>query len=307
MVLDLPSLAGAEAGAAPRLAVFADPWSGPMAILTGTAEAGYLYRQRVDQRATIGTIADAVPPGPLARFDEATAIEVTLAAGSLSALPAAAVLAGGNLAAIGSEAAGFELIQFREAELIAPRRYRLKGLLRGQGGTGDHAAAGHAAGARFVRLNAATPPFGLDGGEIGLARRLRAGPLGAAYDPDRFADRAFSVAGRGLVCLAPVHLRGRRDASGDVGLAWIRQTRRDGDRWDQAEVPLGEDGEAYRVDLLEGAALRLSRVVASPATLFTAAELDAALSTPGAAFTARVRQLSATAGPGLPTEITIDA
>lgn len=307
VVLDLPSLAGAEAGAAPRLALFADPWTGPAAIAIGTAEAGYLYRQRVDQRATLGAVADAVPPGPIARFDEATAIDVTLRAGSLSSLPLEAVLAGGNLAAIGSEADGFELVQFRDAALIGPRRYRLTGLLRGQGGTGDLAARGHAAGARFVRLTEATPPFALEAGEIGLARRLRAGPLGAAYDPDRFSDRAFRVAGRGLVCLAPVHLKGARDAAGDVALAWIRQTRRDGDRWDQVEVPLGEESEAYRVDVIEGATLRLSRDVASPTALFSQTELDAVLSTPGTAFTARVRQLSATAGPGLSTEITIDA
>ncbi len=306
VVLDLPSLTGSEAGAAPRLAVFADPWTGPVSIAIGSSEAGYLARQRVDQRATIGSIASAVPPGPIARFDAATVIEVRLAAGALSSLPLAAVLNGGNLAAIGSEADGFELIQFREAELVGAGLWRLKGLLRGQGGTGDLASRGHAAGARFIRLDAATPLFALESGEIGLLRRLRAGPLGAAYDAGDFTDREFMVAGRGLVCLAPVHLRGRRDGTGDVALAWIRQTRRDGDRWDQEEVPLGEDVEAYEVALYEGAVRKLVRRVTSPSTLFTAAELAAVLSVPGAAFTARVCQLSPTAGAGLATEITID-
>ncbi|HWJ72124.1 MAG TPA: glycoside hydrolase/phage tail family protein [Kaistia sp.] len=306
VVLDLPSLTGAEPSAAPRLAVFSDPWSGPVSIAIGSAEAGYLARQRIDQRATLGTIATAVPPGPVARFDEASVIEVALSAGALSALPLEAVLNGGNLAAIGNEADGFELIQFRDAILVGAGRWRLSGLLRGQGGTTDLAARGHAAGARFFRLNAATPLFALDAGEIGLSKRLRAGPLGSPYDADQFTDRAFRVAGRGLLPLAPVHLRGKRDAGGDVALAWIRQTRQDGDRWDQVEVPLGEASEAYRVELFEGAVLKASRVVVSPVALFTAGELAAVLSSPHAVFTARVSQLSPTVGAGLATEITID-
>lgn len=304
-VLDLPSLTGAEAGAAPRIAVFGDPWPGPMSVAIGSVEAGFRFRQRVDQRATTGILDTPVPPGPVARFDEAAAIEVTLASGALSSLPTEAVLNGGNLAAIGSEAAGFELIQYRSAMLIGPRRYRLTGLLRGQGGTGDRAAAGHAAGAEFVKLDAAVPLLELEAAEIGLSRRMRVGPLGAAYNADRFTDRVFSVLGRGLVCLAPVHLRGSRDGAGDVALTWIRQTRRDGDRWDQAEVPLGEEREAYLVELLEGSALRASRMVTEPAALFTAAELAAVLSSPGAAFTARVAQLGATSGAGLSTEILV--
>ncbi|SHE61306.1 Putative phage tail protein [Kaistia soli DSM 19436] len=306
VVLDLPSLTGAETGAAPRLAVFADPWSGPVSVAIGSADAGYLARQRVDQRAVIGTIDAAVPAGPVARFDEATVIDVALAAGALSALPLAAVLNGGNLAAIGSEADGFELIQFRDAELVGAGLWRLSGLLRGQGGTTDVAARGHAAGARFVRLNAATPLFALEAGEIGLSKRLRAGPLGTPYDADHFTDRAFMVAGRGLLPLAPVHLNGKRDAGGDVTLSWIRQTRQGGDRWDQVEVPLGEESEAYRVDLIEAGVLKASRVVASPGTLFTAGELAAVLSVPDAVFTARVSQLSPTAGAGLATEIMIN-
>ncbi|MBZ9935007.1 glycoside hydrolase/phage tail family protein [Mesorhizobium sp. BR1-1-16] len=306
VVLDLPSLSGAEPGAAPRLAVFADPWSGPVSIAIGSAEAGYIARQRVDQRAVLGAIVAAIPPGPMARFDEATVIEVALAAGALSALPLEAVLNGGNLAAIGTEDDGFELIQFCEAVLVGAGRWRLSGLLRGQGGTGDLAARGHAAGARFVRLNAATPLFALDAGEIGLSKRLRAGPLGSPYDADQFTDRGFMVAGRGLFPLAPVHVRGRRDPTGDVALTWIRQTRQGGDRWDQLEVPLGEESEAYRVELFEAAALKAIRVVASPVALFTAGELAAVLSSPDAVFTARVCQLSPTAGAGLATEITID-
>lgn len=306
LLLDLPSLTGTETGAVPRIALFADPWTGPVAISIGDAMAGYAFRQQVDQRATLGTISAAVSAGPLARFDEATTIDVRLAAGALAALPEAGVLNGGNLAAIGSEANGFELIQYRDAVLVAPLTYRLSGLLRGQGGTGDLAARGHAAGARFVRLDAAVPLFALEAGEIGLVRQLRAGPVGLPYDADRFAERAFTLAGRNLLTLPPVHLAGALTPSGDLSAYWIRQTRIGGDRWDLAEVPLGEDGEGYRLDILQGGAVRLTRTLATPLARVTAAELSAALPAPAAPFQLRIAQLSATAGAGLSTEITIN-
>ena len=88
-------------------------------------------------------------------------------------------------------------------------------------------------------------------------------------------------------------------------LTWIRQTRTGGDSWDVVEVPLGEAAEAYRVDLLEGATLRASFDTPVPALGLSAGDLAAALSAPDAAFTVRVRQLSATAGPGIATEIVV--
>ncbi|MCX5493086.1 glycoside hydrolase/phage tail family protein [Kaistia dalseonensis] len=305
VVMDLPTLSGAESGAAARIALFAEPWNGPLGLSIGSAGAGFSLRQSVARAATMGMIAASVPPGPIARFDEATVIEVTLPAGSLASLPIESVLNGGNIAAIGSEAAGFELIQYRRAELVGSRLWRLSGLLRGQGGTSDRAAMGHAAGARFMKIDAATPLIDLDPSEIGLTRTLRAGPLAIAFDPDRFAERDIVVAGRALICLPPVHLKGVRDAAGAVALSWIRQTRIGGDGWDQVEVPLGEASEAYRVELLEGTTLRATYTVESPALGLSASTLAAVLSAPGATFIARVAQMSATAGPGLATEITI--
>lgn len=304
IVLDLPSLTGTEAVAA-RVAVFADPWPGPFGISIGSEAAGFPLRQIAAQPATAGTIAAAVPPGPVGRWDPATTLDVALPVGALSALPDEAVLNGRNIAAIGSEADGFEVIQFRAAELVGDGLWRISGLLRGQGGTSDLAARGHAAGARFVLIDVATPRLDLAPAELGLTRTLRVGPLAIAFDPDRFTTQDFTVAGRWLLPFAPVHLRGRRDAAGDVALTWIRQTRTGGDSWDGVEVPLGEETEAYRVDLVEGATLRASFDTSVAALTLVASELASVLSAPDAEFTVRVRQLSATAGPGIATEIVV--
>jgi len=304
VVLDLPSLTGSEAVAA-RIAVFADPWPGGFGISIGSPAAGFPLRQIVPQAATVGTIAAAVAPGPVGRWDLATKLDVILPVGALAGLPDEAVLNGRNVAAIGNEADGFEVIQFRAAELIGDGLWRVSGLLRGQGGTSDLAARGHAGGARFVLINAATPLLDLDPAEIGLARTLRAGPLAIAYDPDRFTTQDFTVAGRWRMPFAPAQLRGRHDAAGDVALSWIRQTRIGGDSWDVVEVPLGEATEAYRIDLVEGATLRASFDTAVPALTLSAGDLAVVLSAPDADFTVRVRQLSATAGPGIATEIVV--
>ena len=57
--------------------------------------------------------------------------------------------------------------------------------------------------------------------------------------------------GIGLRPLAPVHLRSERDA-GDIVFTWIRRTRIDGDGWELADVPLGEEREAYEIEVIAG-------------------------------------------------------
>ena len=61
--------------------------------------------------------------------------------GALASVSESEVLAGANIAAIGDEAAGYEIIQFAAAELIAENTYRVKTLLRGQAGSGPEMLA----------------------------------------------------------------------------------------------------------------------------------------------------------------------
>ncbi|MBB5755279.1 baseplate multidomain protein megatron [Prosthecomicrobium pneumaticum] len=305
IVLDLPPLADGDADHAPRVALFADPWPGAYLLQIGTAETGFAARQAVERRATAGALDTAMPPGPPGRWDEATAIEVTLDGGALSGASALAVANGANAAAIGSAETGFEVVQFRDATLIGPSRWRLSGFLRGQAGTEDRAAAGHAGGARFVRLDAAAPVLALATAEGGLGLTLRAGPAGAAYDPRRFADTALPASRIGLRCRPPAHLAVRREA-GDLVFAWIRQTRTGGDDWAAVEVPLGEAAEAYRIEIVASGAVVAAETVTVPGFRLTGAARAALLGAADAPFTFRVAQTSAAAGPGLFTEIAID-
>lgn len=104
----------------------------------------------------------------------------------------------------------------------------------------------------------------------------------------------------GLVALrplAPVHLSARRAADG-IRIGWIRRTRIDGDGWG-VEVPLGEEREAYTLDILgSGGAVVRSIQTTAPQALYAAADELADFGTPQASLIVRVAQLSATVGPG---------
>lgn len=304
MLLDLPLLSGGEPPHAPRAAAFAEPWPGSVVIAIGTAETGFATRQALTRGAVLGELIEPLAPGPLWRLDRANRITVRLYGGGLVSLAEMAMLNGGNVAAVGSPLAGFEVLQFRDATMVDATTWQLAGLLRGQGGTADVAALGHQAGARFVLLDGAVVPLAISEAEAGLSLTVRCGPGDAVYDPDVFTDVGLVPALRGRMCLAPVQLRARRMAGGDIAVAWLRQTRAGGDAWEPVEVPLGEASEAYEVEILDGGDVVRAMAADAAAVTYTAAQQVADFGTLPDAIGVRVRQISATGGPGLPGERT---
>jgi len=98
-----------------------------------------------------------------------------------------------------------------------------------------------------------------------------------------------------------VRLTARRDpATGDVAITWIRRTRIGGDDFDAREVRLGEETEAYEVEISLGGAAVRTISAASQSALYAAAEQAADFGSAPATLDVAVRQLSATVGAGLP-------
>ncbi len=194
--------------------------------------------------AVWGRCVEALPPGPTAYWDEAARLRVVLRQGELESAAAPAVLAGANAALVGAE-----IVQFRNAVLVAEATYELSGLLRGRRGS-EAAVAGHAAEETFLLLR----PYDLmrvaRGGDlIGLPRHYKAPTHGRPLD--EAPAMAFTNTGRGLRPLAPAHVRGERDsASGDWSIAWVRRARVGGAWRDGGDVPLDEAAERYEVDIL---------------------------------------------------------
>ncbi len=297
-ILDLPPLPGdlpttprlwvAAAGASPgwrRAAIEASGDDGNRYDVVGVVEGG----------ATMGQALAPLPAGPLDRWDRAASVEVMLLSEAmwLAGSSPATVLAGANLALIGDE-----IVQFAEAEAIAPRRFRLSMLLRGRRGT-EFAVAGHGSGEAFVMLDPATllafdPP--LDA--VGRTYRFRAAGTGD-LDTDPIL---LPLRGRAVQPLSPVDLR-LAAVGGGLVAGWKRRSRA-GFGWpDFVDVPLDEAREAYRVDVaLDGRPAR-SVDVTSPAFAYSAA--DRLADGGGSLVTLTVAQLGESFGPGRAAAATI--
>lgn len=295
-LMNLPLLKEDDDPAAPYLAVYADPWPGAVALYREEALAA-----TASFRAVMGRLETALAPGVSGRWDART-LRLRIAFGALASRSETEIFAGANAAAV-ETAAGYEILQFREAVLGADGVYTLSGLLRGQAGSERQAQAGAAAGARFVLLSPAVGQAALALDRRGLSFAWSAGPADDHPTAPTFRTKTFTGEARGLRPLAPVHVRAAPAANGDLPISWTRRTRIGGDGWEGEEVPLAEAFERYRVEIRNGAALVRTAEVSSPAFAYTAAMIAADF--PPASFpggrpplTIRIAQLSDLVGPG---------
>jgi hypothetical protein len=103
--------------------------------------------------------------------------------------------------------------------------------------------------------------------------------------------------------LAPVHVAGRRAGDG-IHISWIRRTRIDGDGWG-VEAPLGEDVEAYALEILSGDAVVRTIACSAPQALYAVADELADFGTAQTSLHLRVAQISATVGAGRAADVTL--
>jgi len=283
--------------------VRADPWRGPYAILK--QESGVVTNAgTLANSARIGATLTTLPSGPLWRWDRANSVDIQLEGGALTSLGEEAVLAGGNALALVAPDGEVEIILARSATLVGEKRYRLSGLVRGLGGSEAAASRTLAPGAEVIVIDDAL--IALDGGTEIVARTkdfiiLPAGRnLG---DPTQVSLNAAAT-GIALRPLSPVHPKARREAGG-VRFSFIRRTRNDGDSFELYEVPLGEEVEAYSLDILAGAVVKRSVTLPSPEYLYPNASEIADFGAEQSSITIRVRQNSLAVGPGAPMTATV--
>lgn len=184
--------------------------------------------------------------------------------------------------------------------LEVDRAREVLALLRGQAGTEHAMRAPLAAGARFVLLDGGLARVDLTLDELGLLYSWRCGPAARALGDATYTTASHAFRGEGLRPLAPVHVRGQRVAGGDLLVTWVRRTRMAGDGWEASEVPLGEEGEAYAVDILAGVSVVRTLTSTTNSLTYSAAEQVADFGAPQAAVSLRIAQVSATFGRGTP-------
>ncbi len=306
VVLDIPLLPAEAERSGPRVAAAAWPWPGAVTVLAGSgSESVDTERAELVQPAAVGALDVDLRPGPVGRWDEGNAVWLTLDA-DLASMAALDVLAGANALAVADTEGAWEIVQFRDAALIAPNRYRLSGLLRALAGTDPAMAGVKPAGSTVVLLNGASLPAETAAHERDATLTWRFAPRGRTSASDAVHAVEAFYQGLHLRPLSPVHLRARRGADG-VRFTWVRRTRVGGDDWASPQTPLGEAREAYRFELLgAGVTPVWAQEAAAPEIVLPAAD-EAVLfpDAPKARFVVRVAQLSDAFGPGAPQIATV--
>ncbi len=216
------------------------------------------------------------------------------------------LFAGANSLAIEAAPGIWEIVQAGTIELVAPGRYRLTRLLRGQRGTEDAIGDPTPAGERVIVLNGALQPLSVSEADLGLPWNWRVGPASAAPSDLVMAVLTFTPEGRGLKPFAPAQLRIRKEANGDLALRWTQRSRAlSADSWVLAEAPMMEASEIYDLELLNGTTVvRTVFGLTSPAFTYDSAMQTSDFGGPVTSLTVRIYQLGAL-GRGTPLETTI--
>jgi hypothetical protein len=204
-LMDLPLLRDQDAGKGFPVAMAGTSASWPGAQLFKSTDAGSTYGALFSQAeaAVIGratTVLGDFTGGDI--FDDGNSLTVTVGPGStLINYSTAQILEGAGAFALGVNGRQ-EIIQYRNAELIAPLTYTLTGFLRGRKGT-EWAAGTHQLNDHFVMLSAGGIQFYDPGADdAGIERLYKAPAFRAAlstasavpFTDTRLRLRPYSVA-----------------------------------------------------------------------------------------------------------------
>ncbi len=295
--LDLPLLKGTETAHQPHIAVAAKPWPGAVALWSELASGGFGLNRLLTAPSVMGRTETVLPAARPGLWDRGAPLRLRLSGGVLSSADPVAVLNGANAMAIGDGSGGnWEVFQFATAELVAPQAWEVSLRLRGQAGTDGVMPASWPIGSTVVLLNGAAEQIDLSPDARGLARQYRIGVSGRGFDDPNVVAVQIAFDGIGLRPWPVCHLRSTGRAGANLSLTWLRRTRIGGDNWQQLEVPLSEENEAYQLRILVGEAVVAQYTTASPRFDYLAT-MQAADGANGG-FTVEVAQLSASFGAG---------
>lgn len=241
--------------------------------------------------ATIGSAVSVLGAGDATVFDRINMVDVSLLGDvTLASASESTVLNGTNIAVLGDE-----LIQFANATLMSPGVYRLDSLLRGRFGT-EYAMGSHAAGERFVLLNAAVVPLTVPVSHNGQQWTVRAATFGESLTSGTTVSATIQA--NSLKPYSPVSVRAVAQTSGDIVISWVRRARIDGGLRDFVEIPLMEQAEQYQLQIFNGATVVRNWVVTTPNATYLSADQIADFGLNPSVLAVAVTQLSTLVGQG---------
>jgi hypothetical protein len=256
ILLDLP-------GSGPHVAAFAAPWPGPLQVRAGSDADSLSVRAEITRPARTARLLAPLKSGPVGRWDRANSVEIETGSDwPVSAGEAGVRDGAGRVAVETAPGSGlWEVFSFAAAEMIAGRRYRLSGLLRGLEGSDGRMAGEVAAGALLVALGPELVPAELAAEEVGLERLWRAGS----------AEITASFEADGTRPWRPAHLRARLGQDGSLAVSWIPRG---------ADIPAGLDapdpvrsGVSFEVRIEDSSGAALALTTESTSLILNAAEL----------------------------------
>ncbi|MCH8518120.1 MAG: phage tail protein, partial [Cyclobacteriaceae bacterium] len=311
-LMDLPQLTEEQPAHRPLIAAHAVPWPGEMAVFRSPSTDGFELLTTFGTRARMGTRGSDFFAGPTSRFALGNRLEVDLLTGTLESVTDLTLLSGANALAIETSPGTWEIVQAGAVELIAPGRYRLTRLLRGQRGTEGAMGNPTPEGARAVVLDTSLAVLPIAEADLGIPWNWRIGPASRPVSDETYVARSFAPEGVGLRPFSVAHVAQpwrRPRTPGDLTIRWTRRSRAlAADSWGGLDVPLAEEVEAYEVEVMDGATVKRVLTTGTTSALYSEADQIAdwgAPLGPGDALTIRVFQLSALVGRGAPRTVTL--
>lgn len=225
--------------------------------------------------AVVGTVTNALSSGISGIIDNSTTLTVNFSTsnGVVGTIATTSLWAGGNLAAIGTPANGWELVQFLTATSSTGYTYNITGFLRGLRGTNQFRAT-HTTSDKFVLLtttagvlHSAVDFIGSVLADIDVTYLFRAvNPSGIAGD-----STGITIGQKTLDPYPPQVAFGSRNSSNDIDLNWYR-----GDRYEFTLADLStldtiqsEESVNYSVDVIHPVSSAVLRTVATTASTWT--------------------------------------
>lgn len=251
-------------------------------------------------KSVIGYTTDVLADGEWYVFDRVNTVNIRMIdhTDTLTSVTELQALNNNNVCVIGQDGR-WEVLHFADATLESDGTYTLSTLLRGKRGS-EAFMNSHQTGDCFILLSESTTQrynFGVD--LIGLERYYKAVTYGKTLQSA--GSTVFTNNAIGLKPYAPVNIKGSRDGSDNLTITWNRRTRVGGEWRDSVDASLGEDSEAYEVDIIQEASpttvLRTISVSSETAS-YTAAQQVTDFGVAQSAILVHVYQISATFGRG---------
>lgn len=245
--LDLPAMDSGDQ--APRYhVVYSYPeedWPGATLHRSRDGGASYDLVHAGTLEVIGGTALTALPSADPHCTDTTSTLEVQLTHGQLISVTPEAFQGGGNLAMLGSE-----LLQFREAVLIAEGTYRLSHFWRGRRGT-EWAVGTHAAGEVFTWIDQAVYDVEVELAERYVPRQWKA--VTQTLDFSSVTPQTYAVLSENLRPWSVGSPEALRQANDDWILSWRGRARFNGAWIDGSQAVNDNDVTGYKVEIFSDA------------------------------------------------------